>query len=331
MSIPARSMCCGADFGDALELISTKQHDLTSSSSHRCPLAEIDKAFIQQANSEQSINVMLQIQREIMKIDLSNNVAIITGAASGIGAASACQFVEAGAQVVVADLNDENGEALVAGLNALRSGSAIYQHCDVTDPVALEQLCQLAVDHFGRLTIMVNNAGRGGLGETPDIPIEEWKSIIDIDLNGVFYGSRAAIPHLKQAGGGVIINTASLSGQRADYGFGACNAAKAAVINYTRTLALDHGKDNIRANAICPGWIATPLTAAIGEIEQIASALQQAIPLQRPGKPEEVAAMISFLASPLAGYITGADIVVDGGLGVSNGQPNIPAILAGMS
>jgi meso-butanediol dehydrogenase/(S,S)-butanediol dehydrogenase/diacetyl reductase len=265
-----------------------------------------------------------------MYLDLTGQVAVITGAASGIGAASATQMVEAGAKVVVADIDDDAGEALVDSLNQGEATSALYHHTDVTDPAALESLCQRAVDTFGALHIMVNNAGRGTLGETPDLPVEEWKAVIDIDLHGVFYGCRAAIPHMRETGGGSIVNTASLSGIRADYGFGPYNAAKAAVINYTRTLALDHAKDGIRANSVCPGWIDTPLTAFTRDVEPIASAWRKAIPLQRGGDPREVANVISFLVSPLASYVTGAAVVVDGGLGISNGQPNIPELLASL-
>ncbi len=265
-----------------------------------------------------------------MQIDLNGQVAVITGGASGIGEASARQLQVAGASVVVADINDADGEQLVRELNQQRPGSALYQHVDVTDPAALESLCQEAVDTFGPLSIMINNAGRGSLGETPDIPIDEWKAVIEIDLHGVFYGCRAAIPHLKRAGGGCIINTASLSGLSADYGFGAYNAAKAGVINYTRTLALDHAKDNIRANSVCPGLTDTPLTAFTRGIEPIAAAWRESIPMKRSGRPDEIANMITFLASPLASYITGAAMVVDGGLGISTGQPNLPQLIAEM-
>lgn len=261
-----------------------------------------------------------------MRIDLQGQTALITGASSGIGAAIARQFVEAGARVLLTDVNDEAGQALAGSLGE----QACYQHCDVAEWAQVEAACTQAVKHFGQLTLLVNNAGLGSLGETPDIPLEEWHKVINIDLHGVFYGCRAGIPHLKAAGGGVIINTASLSGIGADHGFAAYNAAKAAVINYTRTLALDHGKDGIRANAICPGWIATALTEMIREVPPVADAWRQAIPLGRAGTAEEVANLATFLASPLASYITGAAMVVDGGLGVSNGQPNIPAILSSM-
>lgn len=265
-----------------------------------------------------------------MQFDFSGRVAVITGAASGIGAASARQLATLGANVLITDINDDGGTTLANELNASRAGCAAYAHLDVTDAAGFAAVCQQAAARFGRLDILVNNAGRGSLGETPDIPLDEWRSVIEIDLFGVFYGCRAAIPLMRSSGGGNIINIASLSGIHADHGFAAYNAAKAGVINYTRTLALDHAKDNIRANAVCPGWIATPLTEMTRLVPQIADTWTNNIPLQRAGTPEDVANLITFLASPLASYITGAAMVIDGGLGCSNGQPNIPQILASM-
>jgi meso-butanediol dehydrogenase/(S,S)-butanediol dehydrogenase/diacetyl reductase len=228
---------------------------------------------------------------------------------------------------VVVGIDEELGAALATELNT-NSKQLMFLPVDVTDASALADACNKTVEEFGQLNIMMNNAGRGSLGETPDIPIEEWQAVVELNLNAVFYGCRAAIPHMKRIGGGCIINTASLSGTRADHGFSAYNAAKAGVINYTRALALDHGKDNIRANAICPGWINTPLTEMIKDIDPLAAAWNKAIPLGRAGSATEVANLACFLASPLASYITGAQMLVDGGLGVSNGQPNIAHILS---
>ena len=262
---------------------------------------------------------------------LQNKVAVITGGASGIGAASAKQFIAHGAKVAIGDVNVALGESFVGELNK-QAGStvAVFAKTDVTSFEQVDALCALAEKEFGRLDIIFNNAGIGGVAETPDLAIEEWKKVLDIDLNGVFYGCKSAIPRMRKVGGGVIVNNASISGLRADYGWSAYNAAKGAVVNYTRTLALDHAKDNIRVNVLCPGWIETPLTQPTFEIDIISKAWRESIPMQRGGTAEEVANVVLFLVSDDASYVTGTTMIVDGGLSASNGQPNIPKILTQM-
>src|SRR5512139_969399 len=221
---------------------------------------------------------------------LRGKVAVITGAASGIGAAAARLFVAEGARVVLGDVAQDAGEALAQELNAPAAAPvAQFLYGDVTRLQDLEALVAAAERAFGRLDIMFNNAGIGSFGDSVTLDVAQWRQVIDVDLNGVFYGCKAAIPALRRAGGGAIVNTASISGIGADYGFAAYNAAKAAVINYTRTVALDHAGENIRCNAVCPGWIATPLTEATMGIEPLARAWREAIPLRRAGNPEEIA------------------------------------------
>lgn len=262
---------------------------------------------------------------------LEGKVAVITGAASGIGAAAARLFVEEGARVALGDLNEGEGQALARSLDEQAGARvALFLRTDVAQLRDLEALVAAAEQGFGRLDVMFNNAGIGSFGDTVSIEVEAWRHVIEVDLHGVFHGCRAAIPALRRAGGGVILNTASISGLGADHGFGAYNAAKAAVINYTRTLALDHAPDRIRANAICPGLIETALTQGSLQLEPLARAWCEAIPLKRPGQPEEVAKVALFLASDDASYVTGTAIVVDGGLIASNGQPNIAAVLASL-
>jgi len=261
-----------------------------------------------------------------MNIDFSNKVYLVTGGASGIGAAVVHYLAQHHGRAVIADINDEAGAALVAQYPwQLR-----YLRTDVTEFAQLEAACALAEKTFGGLDGAVNSAGIGSLGTVADMPVAEWHKVIDIDLHGVFHACRAAIPLLRKRGGGSIVNIASLSGVRADYGFAAYNAAKAAVINLTRTLGLDHAHEQIRATAVCPGYIATPLTAAAGSIDAIHEDWLQRIPLHRAGTAEEVAQLVVFLLSPAASYITGTEIVIDGGLGSSNNQPNIPGIFAAM-
>ncbi len=262
-----------------------------------------------------------------MNIDFSNKTYLVTGGASGIGEATVRYIAEHGGNAVIADINQTAGEALVQQFpEQLR-----FQTTDVTQLDQLIAACELGSDTFGGLDGAVNSAGLGTLGNSVDLPLEEWHKVIDIDLHGVFYSCRAIIPHLRRRGGGSIVNIASLSGVRGDHGFAAYNAAKAAVINYTRTLALDHGPENIRATAVCPGFIETPLTSLTSSVEEIHSTWLDAIALGRGGKAEEVANLAVFLLSPAASYITGTEIVIDGGLGSSNNQPNIPRIFANMS
>jgi meso-butanediol dehydrogenase/(S,S)-butanediol dehydrogenase/diacetyl reductase len=153
--------------------------------------------------------------------------------------------------------------------------------------------------------------------------------VIEVDLHSVFYGCRAGIPHLQRAGGGAIVNTASISGTAGDYGLSDYNAAKGAVLNYTRTLAIDHARDGIRVNSVCPGPIATPLAGPLLANEKITREYRERIPMGRVGTAEEVAAVVAFLASDDAAYVTGAAIIVDGGLTAATGQPNFPRILQG--
>jgi meso-butanediol dehydrogenase/(S,S)-butanediol dehydrogenase/diacetyl reductase len=261
-----------------------------------------------------------------MNIEFDGKVYLVTGGASGIGAAVVQYLAKHSASVVIADINDEAGAALVAQYPQQLG----YQHTDVTDLAQIEAACALAETAFGGLDGAVNSAGIGSLGNVADMPVEEWHKVIDIDLTGVFHSCRAAIPLLRKRGGGSIVNIASLSGVRADHGFAAYNAAKAGVINLTRTLALDHARENIRATAVCPGYIATPLTAGAGAIEAIHTNWLERIPMQRAGTSGEVAQLVVFLLSPAASYITGTEIVIDGGLGSSNNQPNIPGIFAAM-
>ncbi|TXS96150.1 SDR family oxidoreductase [Parahaliea maris] len=261
-----------------------------------------------------------------MNIDFSDHCYLVTGGASGIGAATVRYIARHGGAAVIADLNEDAATALVEEYpQKLR-----FHATDVTELTQLEAACQLAVDTFGGLDGAVNSAGLGSFGTTTELPLEEWHKVIDIDLNGVFYACRAIIPHLRARGGGSIVNIASLSGVRADHGFAAYNAAKAAVINYTRTLALDHGREGIRATAVCPGFIDTPLTAVPSSIDTVRKAWLDAIALQRAGQPEDVANLVAFLLSPAASYISGTEIVIDGGMGSSNNQPNLPRLFAGL-
>jgi len=252
----------------------------------------------------------------------ADKVALITGGGSGIGAATARLLAREGAKVVVVDLAADDARAVAGETGGIAVEADVARRADVERAVAA------AVSAHERIDILFNNAGIGCVGRTPDLDPAEWERVIAIDLNAVFYACRAAIPHMPRPGG-AIVNTASISGLAADYGFTAYNAAKAAVINYTRCLAIDHAREGIRANALCPGLIATPLTAGAKALPGLEQAWNATIPLGRAGTPEEMAEVVAFLASGAASYVTGAVIVADGGQTAWTGQPNLLGYLPG--
>lgn len=254
-----------------------------------------------------------------------NKVVVVTGGASGIGLAAVRRFHAEGASVVIADLNDEAGQAEATALG----DRARYQHTDVSEWPQVEALMAAAAEAFGGVDILFNNAGIGSFSATPDLPVEDWKRVIAIDLDAVFYGAKAAIPLMRLRGGGVIINTASISGMAGDYSFAAYNAAKAGVINYTRSLAIDHAREGIRANAVCPGPVDTPIIAGINAMQGIRETWNESVPLGRFARAEEIANVVVFLASDEASYMTGAIVPVDGGVTAHTGQPNLPRLLGG--
>lgn len=252
----------------------------------------------------------------------SDRVAIITGGAAGIGAATARLMAADGATVAIFDLDEARGRATVASIGE----GAIFLKVDVTDPEAVEQAIEDVAARFGRLDILVNNAGVGCLAKSPDLAVAEWRRVMAIDIDAIFYACRVAIP-LMRGRGGAIVNTASISGLGGDYGFTAYNAAKGAVINYTRALAVDHAAEGIRVNALCPGLIETQLTEGLISMPDLLDRWVGGIPMKRAAKPEEMAEVIAFLASDAASYVTGSIIVADGGKMAWTGQPDATVLL----
>lgn len=242
--------------------------------------------------------------------DFDNKVVIVTGAAAGIGRAAAIAFAEQGAAVVAADIN-QGGVQEVA---AIIGDKALAVKVDVADEASCQAMVDAAVEKFGRLDVIFNNAGIAGeRARTGEQLTADWQRVIDINLNGVFYCTRAALAPMQKNGSGVIINTASVDGLVGMAQIPHYTAAKHAVIGLTKACALEYAQDNIRCVAICPGYIKTAMTRDTfkqGEAE----AFTAAVPLGRGAEPEEVANLVLWLASDKASYITGTSHQVDGGL-----------------
>jgi meso-butanediol dehydrogenase/(S,S)-butanediol dehydrogenase/diacetyl reductase len=248
-------------------------------------------------------------------MSLRNKVALVTGAASGIGAATVRRLAQAGAQVLAVDVNAGGLNDLVAEI-----GAAVHPYIvDLSDRSQVEAAVAFAVERFERLDILINNAGIGSLARVTELEPEEWRRVMAIDVDAVFFACRVALPHLI-AVGGCIVNTASISGMAADYGFTAYNTAKAAVIGLTRVMAIDYAAQGVRINAVSPGFTQTALTRPMPQGIQDMYAAR--VPMRRAGSADEIAAVIVFLTTADASYITGQNIVVDGGLMATTGAPD---------
>ncbi len=267
---------------------------------------------------------------------LEGKVAVITGAASGIGRSTAIRFAGEGASIVIADLNREGGEAAVRDCKE-NGGNAVFQLTDVAREEDIKGAVDRAVKEFGRLNVIYNNAGLGGaVGPIERTTAENWDRSFAILLRAVFLGIKYSVPEMRKAGGGSIISTASIAGLRGAPGLHAYCAAKAGVISLTRSASIELAKDKIRVNCICPGLIATPLTYnRIPGGEQTATQLFAAFqPWPRAGRPEDIAAMATFLASDDSEFVSGQAMVVDGavtsgmvGGSIGQGSQNASSLL----
>ena len=254
---------------------------------------------------------------------LKDKVALVTGAASGIGRATAALFGQEGAKVMCADL-DAAGAERTARQIAGGGGEAASTQADVSQAADVERMVRETVERWGRIDILLNNAGVEWAMPAPQVSEQDWDRVIDVNLKGVFLGCKYAIPEMvKQGGGGSIVNTASIAGLRGNAWLSTYCASKGGVVQLTKALAVEWAEHNVRVNAVCPGVIRTPLAergveqagALFGDtVEESWQRIAEGHPLGRVGEPEEVARAVLFLASDEASFVTGVALPVDGGL-----------------
>ncbi|HUN38704.1 MAG TPA: glucose 1-dehydrogenase [Acetobacteraceae bacterium] len=244
---------------------------------------------------------------------LQDKIAIVSGAASGMGAATARRFAKEGAMVVIADMLDEEGRQVAADITR-NNGAAEFMHLDVTDEASWRQVVSATVAQHGRLDILVNNAGISGSAVTDMLDTDAWDRLMAVNSRGVFLGTKYAVLEMKKTGGGAIVNLSSISGNTGQtmthMGY---NASKGAVRTLTKSTAVQFGKDGIRANSVHPGLMPPMRTSGATADPAVRAKMLQAVPLRRAGEVDEVASAVLFLASDEASYITGAELYVDGG------------------
>jgi dihydroanticapsin dehydrogenase len=250
-------------------------------------------------------------------VQLAGKSAVITGAATGIGRATALLFAREGATVTIGDINVSEGERTAADVVAA-GGQAKFLSCDVTRPSDIESLMKVASDSFGGIDIIVNNAGAQRSGWVTEFSEEEWDLLMRVNPRSCFLGAKYGVPYLRQNEGGVIVNVASLAGVKGGPGMTAYSASKGAIIAFSKALAAELAPENIRVNAMCPGWIDTPFNQPAIDFmggravqDQVVS---QIVPMARQGAPQEIATGMLFLASDASSYMTGQALVIDGGI-----------------
>ena len=252
-----------------------------------------------------------------------NKVVIVTGAGSGIGAATARRFLQEGATVV---LNGRRGHKLLETAAGFSADKSLIHPGDVSDEAYVKSLVDDTVQKFGKLDVLINNAGMAIFKPFAETTTQDWRTVMGTDLDSVFFASREALPHLLKTKGS-IINLSSASGLGGDWGLSSYNAAKGAITNFTRALALEYGSRGVRVNAVAPSLTSTDATADLEKVEAIMIAFRDRLPIGRAATPDEVAGVIAFLASEDGIFINGVILPVDGGLHASNGQPNFLSLL----
>jgi NAD(P)-dependent dehydrogenase (short-subunit alcohol dehydrogenase family) len=249
-------------------------------------------------------------------LSLQGDVAMVTGAASGIGRGIALLLAQMGAAVAVLDIDEQGGAEGVSEIRR-QNGKAIFLHCDVRSPEDCARAVRTMIEKFGKISILCNNAGITRRKSVTELREEEWDLVLDVTLKGVYLLSREVIPHMIRNGGGRIINTGSGWSLKGGPKAAAYCAAKAGVLNLTRSMAIDHGKDNIRVNCVCPGDVDTPMLrsecAQLGDEPRNFMKEAADRPLQRIGTPEDVAKAVLFFAGDMSNWVTGVCLVVDGG------------------
>lgn len=244
---------------------------------------------------------------------LDNKVALISGGSSGIGRAVAIAYAREGARVIVSDITEQAGQETVHLVQQARDGAeGVFVRADASKPEDHEALVRAAVDRFGALHIACNNAGIGGeLNPVAELSVKGWQKVIEVNLSGVFYAMKAQLPAMLEAGGGAIVNMASVLGQVGTLSAGAYVSAKHGVVGLTRTAALEYAAKGVRVNAVGPGYIDTPLLESL--TAEARAALVGLHPIGRLGTAEEVAELVVWLSSDRASFVTGSYYAVDGG------------------
>jgi len=249
--------------------------------------------------------------------EFEGKVVLITGAGSGIGEAAAKAFARAGATLVAADKDKDRLKALE---QALGTEKLLTHITDTSDSGDCEDVVEAAIKKFGKIDVLINDAGVDHMGAVDEGGLDQWERVIKTDLNGYFYMIRFAIPHLRKQKG-AIVNVSSVSGLGGDWNHSFYNAAKGAITNFTRALALDEAQHGVRVNAVNPSLVYTAMTEQMKSQTELIKKFEERIPMGRGAKPEDIVGPILFLASDAAHFVTGVNLPVDGGLTASNGQP----------
>ena len=244
---------------------------------------------------------------------VAGKVALVSGAARGIGAATARLLAQEGAAVVLGDVLETEGQQTAAGIVAA-GGRATFMPLDVISAASWQQVIDAAVAAYGQLDVLVNNAGISGRAAVGETDVETWERVMEINGKGVFLGTKLAIPELRKAGGGSIINISSIYGIVGSETSAAYHASKGAVRIFTKAAAIQYAAEGIRVNSVHPGFVDSPMTAASHALPEVHNLRISRTPLGRMGTPEDIAAGILYLASDESSFVTGSELVIDGGM-----------------